>query len=62
MDEIAHSTKEEQSATTAMARSAENITSRMHEAEGNLQHAAETLRELDQVAQGLQNKFSAFRT
>ena len=62
MDEIAHSTKEEQAATTAMAQSAENITSRMHESEGDLQRATTTLRELDKVAQGLQNKFSAFRT
>ena len=62
MDEIAHSTKEEQSATTAMAQSAENITSRMHESEEDLQHATTALRELDKVAQGLQSKFSAFRT
>ena len=62
MDEIAHSTKEEQAATTAMAQSAETITSRMHESEGNLQQAATTLHALDQVAQGLQDKFGAFRT
>ena len=62
MDEIAHSTREEQAATTAMAQSAENITSRMHESEDNLQKATRTLQELDKVAQGMQNKFSSFRT
>jgi methyl-accepting chemotaxis protein len=62
MDEIAHSTKEEQAATTAMAQSAESITSRMHESETSLQQATQTLRDLDNVAQGLQNKFSSFRT
>jgi methyl-accepting chemotaxis protein len=45
-----------------MAQSAENITSRMHESEEDLQHATTALRELDKVAQGLQSKFSAFRT
>ena len=62
MDEIAHSTKEEQAATTAMAQSAENITSRMHESEDSLQQATRTLQELDKVAQGMQNKFRSFRT
>ena len=62
MDEIAHSTKEEQSATTAMAQSAENVTQRMHESEQSLQQATRSLQALDQVAQGLQDKFAAFRT
>jgi methyl-accepting chemotaxis protein len=62
MDEIAHSTREEQAATTAMAQSAENITSRMHESEESLQKATHTLQELDRVAQGMQGKFSSFRT
>ena len=62
MDEIAHSTKEEQSATTAMAQSAEVVTQRMHESEQSLQHATHALQQLDQVAQGLQDKFASFRT
>jgi methyl-accepting chemotaxis protein len=62
MDEIAHSTKEEQSATTSMAQSAEVVTQRMHESEQSLQQATHSLQELDQVAQGLQLKFSSFRT
>jgi len=62
MDEIAHSTKEEQAATTAMAQSSEGVTSRMQASEENLQHATRTLQELDKVAQGLHDKFSSFRT
>ena len=62
MDEIAHSTREEQAATTAMAQSAESITSRMQESEDSLQKATHALQELDTVAQGMQNKFSSFRT
>ena len=62
MDEIAHSTREEKTATTAMAQSAEGITGRMQEAEAQLQQATDTLRELDRLAQSLQNKFSSFRT
>ena len=62
MDEIAHSTKEEQSSTTAMAQSTETVTQRMHESEQSLQQATRSLQELDQVAQGLQLKFSSFRT
>lgn len=62
MEEIAHSTLEEQAATTAMARSAENITNRMQRSEAELQTATATLQELDRLAQGLQDKFSSFRT
>ena len=62
MEEIALSTREEKAATTAMARSAENITSRMQESEDGLQKATDTLQELDRLAQGLQEKFSSFRT
>lgn len=62
MDEIAHSTKEGQAATTSMARSAENITARMQESEDSLQKATQTLQQLDNVAQGLQDKFSSFKT
>ena len=62
MDDISHSTREEKSATTLMAQSAEAITGRMQAAEAQLQQATLTLRELDQLAQGLQNKFSSFRT
>ena len=62
MDEIAHSTREEKTATTAMAQSAEGITGRMQEAEAQLQQATDTLHELDRLAQSLQNKFSSFRT
>ena len=45
-----------------MAQSAEAITGRMQAAEAQLQQATLTLRKLDQLAQGLQNKFSSFRT
>ena len=62
MDDISHSTREEKSATTLMAQSAEAIIGRMQAAEAQLQQATLTLRELDQLAQGLQNKFSSFRT
>ncbi|SFN39711.1 methyl-accepting chemotaxis sensory transducer with Cache sensor [Formivibrio citricus] len=62
MEEIAHSTHEEQTATTLMARSAEGITNRMQRSEDELEKATATLQELDRVAQGLQDKFSSFRT
>ena len=62
MSEIARSTREEQAATTEMARSAENITNRMHESEQRMQTATQTLQELDRAAQGLQDKFRSFRT
>ena len=61
MEEIALSTREEQTATTAMAQSAEHITSRMQKSESELQRATETLQELDRLAEGLQDKFRSFR-
>ncbi|SDH16230.1 methyl-accepting chemotaxis protein [Propionivibrio dicarboxylicus] len=62
MNEIALSTREEQSATTAMARSAENVTRRMQASQVGLQEVTASLRALDEVAQGLQAKFGSFRT
>jgi len=62
MNEIALSTREEQSATTAMARSAENVTRRMQASQAGLQEVTSSLRALDEVAQGLQAKFGSFRT
>lgn len=61
MEEIALSTREEQTATTSMAQSAEHITSRMQRSENELQSATNTLQELDRLAEGLQNKFRSFR-
>ncbi|MEI7429594.1 MAG: methyl-accepting chemotaxis protein [Betaproteobacteria bacterium] len=62
MEEIAHSTREEQTATTEMAKNAEGITGRMQESQVALQNANSTLQELDNLAQRLQEKFRAFRT
>ncbi|MDR3411485.1 MAG: methyl-accepting chemotaxis protein [Formivibrio sp.] len=61
MEEIALSTREEQTATTAMAQSAEHITTRMQKSESELQEATTTLQDLDRLAEGLQDKFSSFR-
>jgi len=61
MEEIALSTREEQTATTSMAQSAEHITTRMQRSEAELQQATATLQELDRLAEGLQDKFSSFR-
>ena len=61
MEEIALSTSEEQSATTAMAQSAEHMTGRMQKSEADLQNATVTLAELDRLAAGLQDKFRSFQ-
>jgi|GEM_PF-1932392 len=61
MEEIALSTNEEQSATTVMAQSAEQMTSRMQKSEADLHTATETLQQLDRLAAGLQDKFRSFR-
>ena len=61
MEEIALSTREEQTATTSMAQSAEHITSRMQRSENELQNATNTLQELDRLAEGLQSKFRSFK-
>lgn len=62
MEDIAISTREEQSATTLMAQGAESITSQMHKSDAELQQAAVTLQELNQLALRLQEMFSNFRT
>ncbi|WP_062789150.1 hypothetical protein [Aquitalea pelogenes] len=61
MEEIALSTSEEQSATTSMAQSAEQMTGRMQKSEADLQNATDTLAELDRLAAGLQDKFRSFQ-
>ena len=61
MEEIALSTSEEQSATTSMAQSAEQITGCMQKSEADLQQATDTLQQLDRLAAGLQDKFRSFR-
>ena len=61
MEEIALSTSEEQSATTSMAQSAEQMTGRMQKSEADLQNATATLAELDRLAAGLQDKFRSFQ-
>ena len=61
MEDIANATREEQAATTAMAQSAEGITSKMQKSDADLQEAAETLTRLNQLARKLQDMFSNFR-
>jgi len=61
MEDIANATREEQAATTAMAQSAEGITSKMQKSDADLQEAAETLTRLNQLARKLQDMFSSFR-
>ncbi len=59
--EIAHSTREQQNATTAMARSAETITSQMQESDIAMQKATDAVRQLNHMAGYLKQLFSGFR-
>jgi len=59
--EIAHSTREQQNATTAMAQSAENITNQMQESDAAMQKANDAVRQLNHMAGYLKQLFSNFR-
>ena len=61
MDEIALSTREQLAATTSMAQSAEKITNQMQGSDSALQQASAAVRQLNDLAQGLQKKFSHFK-
>jgi methyl-accepting chemotaxis protein len=61
MEDIANATREEQSATTSMAQSAEGITSKMQKSDADLQEAAQTLTQLNDMAQKLQAMFRNFK-
>ncbi|MDR3430006.1 methyl-accepting chemotaxis protein [Silvimonas sp.] len=61
MGEIALSTKEQQQATTAMAQSAEDITSRMLQTDASLQRATDSVKHLNELATFLRQLFSKFR-
>jgi len=54
IEEFALSTKEQVSATTAMAQSAEWITNQTHHSDSALQRAAEEVRKLNGLGVGLQ--------
>ncbi|WP_283147617.1 methyl-accepting chemotaxis protein [Silvimonas soli] len=60
MGEIALSTKEQQQATTAMAQSAEDITSRMLQTDASLQRATDSVKHLNELATFLRQLFSKF--
>lgn len=59
--EIAHSTREQQNATTVMAQSAETITSQMQESDAAMQKATDAVRQLNHMAGYLKQLFSGFR-
>lgn len=61
IDEIALSTKEQHSATTAMAQAAEKITNQTLHSDAALQRAAEEVRRLNELALSLRGLFSNFR-
>ncbi len=61
ISEIAHSTREQQNATTAMAQSAENITNQMQESDAAMQKATDAVRQLNHMAGYLKQLFSGFR-
>ena len=61
MNEIASSTREQLSATTAMANSAEKITSQMQGSDRDLQSATDAVRQLNELSQGLRQMFSNFK-
>jgi len=61
MNEIALATREQLSATTAMAQSAERITTQMQGSDEDLKQAAAAVGELDQLASGLQQMFGRFK-
>ncbi|WP_051304598.1 methyl-accepting chemotaxis protein [Chitinilyticum litopenaei] len=59
--EIAHSTGEQQDATTLMAQSAENITNQMQQTDAALQRATNSVHQLNDMANFLLQLFSKFR-
>ena len=61
IEEIALSTKEQLSATTAMAQAAEKITNQTHESDNALQRAFEDIKSLNTLAENLRSQFSSFR-
>jgi methyl-accepting chemotaxis protein len=61
MAEIALSTKEQLSATTAMAQAAERITDQTLSSDSALQHAADEVRGLNQRAENLRSLFDNFK-
>lgn len=61
IEEIALSTREQFSATTAMAQSAEKITTQTQHSDSALQRAAEQVRHLNALATSLRGLFSNFR-
>jgi len=61
MEEIALSTREQLSATTAMAQAAERITNQTHSSDAALQHAADEVRGLNQRAETLRSLFDNFK-
>jgi len=61
IEEIALSTKEQFSATTAMAQAAEKITTQMHQSDSALQRAATEVKHLNGLALSLRGLFSNFR-
>jgi len=61
MDEIALATHEQLAATTAMAQSAERITTQMQGSDDDLKQAAAAVGQLNQLASGLQQMFGRFK-
>ncbi|MBE9610676.1 methyl-accepting chemotaxis protein [Chitinilyticum piscinae] len=61
MGEIAHSTSEQQDATTLMAQSAENITNQMQQSDAALQRATRSVHQLNELANFLLQMFGKFR-
>lgn len=59
--EIAHSTKEQQDATTAMAQSAENITNQMQQSDAALHRATGAVHQLSDLAAFLRQLFGNFK-
>ncbi|WP_035054281.1 methyl-accepting chemotaxis protein [Andreprevotia chitinilytica] len=61
MGEIAHATREQQNATTAMAQSAESITTQMQASDHAMQRATGTVHELKSLADFLEQMFGRFK-
>ncbi|SMC22197.1 methyl-accepting chemotaxis sensory transducer with Cache sensor [Andreprevotia lacus DSM 23236] len=61
MGEIAHATREQQNATTAMAQSAESITNKMQASDHAMQRATDTVHQLKSMADFLEQMFGRFR-
>ncbi|AOX99546.1 methyl-accepting chemotaxis protein [Jeongeupia sp. USM3] len=61
MGEIALSTSEQQNATTAMAQSAEHITTQMHKSDAAMQRATSTVHQLNEMATFLRQMFGKFK-